>query len=254
MNRQPRPSRSALLARIQRRIESDSWPRLQMVVIAGLTACAGLAASFALLLAGVDSMAMRYPLALACAYGVFLFLLWIWLRTRGQDGDLSDPGIDLAGDDEVQPSFSGGGGQFGGGGASGRFDDIAAPEAVDGDVLPSVMREAVTAVDADELAIPLLALGLIAGMALASFYIVYVAPMLFAELLLDGVLACSLYRHLQGKDRRHWLDTACRRTLLPFALTAVFLGLAGVALEAWVPGARSLGEAITHAHVVPAER
>jgi hypothetical protein len=45
------------------------------------------------------------------------------------------------------------------------------------------------AFDADELAIPLIALVLAIGLALASLYVVYMAPVLFAERLFDGVLS-----------------------------------------------------------------
>jgi hypothetical protein len=38
-----------------------------------------------LLLAGVDSMALRYPLALAGAYTFFLCLLWLWVSTKADD-------------------------------------------------------------------------------------------------------------------------------------------------------------------------
>lgn len=242
-------SRSALLARLKRRIESESWPRLQMTAIVALTAGAGLAASFALLQAGIDSMALRYPLALVCAYLFFLSLLWVWLRTRDRNhGDPPDLSECVSGDFSAATPFCGEGGQFGGGGASGSFDGTPGPALVEPDVLPSVVRQAGSAVDADELAIPLVVLALLLGMALASIYIVYLAPVLFAELLLDGVLACSLYRHLRADDRPHWLATACRRTVVPFALTALFLCLTGFALTACAPEARTVGEAIAYAN------
>jgi hypothetical protein len=69
------------------------------------------------------------------------------------------------------------------------------------------------------------------------------APALFAELLFDGVLSVVLYRHLRG-DPQHWLQTAVKRTALPFALTALFLALVGAGLSAYAPGARTLGDAI----------
>jgi len=242
-------SRSALLARLRCRIESESWPRLQMMVIVAFTGGAGLVASFALMQAGVDSMALRYPLALGFAYVVFLCLLWLWLHTRAEDYvDVPDASGALPVDGGGVPSFAGKGGDFGGGGASGSFDDTSSSGFMDSDALPSVVREAGSAVDADELAIPLVVLALLLGMALASLYIVYAAPVLFAELLLDGVLACSLYRHLKATDSPHWLTTACRRTFLPFALTALFLCLTGFAMSVYAPDARSVGDVIAYAN------
>ena len=43
---------------------------------------------------------------------------------------------------------------------------------------------------------------------------------------------------------RHWLESALRRTALPFLLTAIGLGLVGHGLHALAPGAHSLGQAL----------
>ena len=56
-----------------------------MSQIVGLTGAAGLLFSYLMLEAGITSMAQRYPLALLAAYGVFLFRLWLWLRTKAED-------------------------------------------------------------------------------------------------------------------------------------------------------------------------
>ncbi|WP_428415704.1 hypothetical protein [Methylibium sp.] len=253
-----RLTRSLVVLRLQRELEEGSWPRLQMSLIVALTGAAGLLFSFLLLRAGVDGMALRYPLALAGAYMVFLFLLWLWLRTQASDyGDVPDP-MGLfpgqgggGGSCEVPvPMQAGGGGDFGGGGASASFDGPGSGWAGGGASPPSSsssssIGDAVGSFDADELAIPLIAVALAVGLALASLYVVYVAPVLFAELLLDGALSYTLYRRLRaGDDSPHWFTTALRRTALPFALTGVFLAVVGLALSAYAPGARSLGEAL----------
>lgn len=81
--------------------------------------------------------------------------------------------------------------------------------------------DAVSAVvEAEELAIPLLAIALAFGIALASLYVVYIAPALFAEVLVDGALSYALFRHLRGQDPRHWLAGTVRHTAAPFAVTA----------------------------------
>ena len=262
-------SRDQAVLRLRQNLEHHSWPRTQMSLLVSLTGGAGLLASFLLLHAGMDSMALRYPLALAMAYGVFLLLLWLWLRTRAEDwADVPDPGIDLPlPSGGASPTWSsGGGGHFGGGGASGHFDaplpvqslaprgsvplqsDIAEGTA-DGiaDGLGSVGDVA----DADELMIPLLVVALAVGLALSSLYVIFSAPTLFAELLLDGALAATLYRRLRGIETRHWVSTALRRTVLPFAITAVFLSAVGWGLHSLAPEARSLGEALHHARTAP---
>lgn len=127
---------------------------------------------------------------------------------------------------------------FAGGSASASFDAPASSTLGEG--LGSVA-------DADEFAIPLAVLLLAAGLALSSLYIVYTAPVLFAELLLDGALAATLFRRLRGLTARHWIETAVSRTALPFVLTAVFLGLCGAAMQAYAPEAHSWGDVLQHA-------
>jgi hypothetical protein len=230
-----------------------------MTFIVALTGGFGLLASFVLLRAGLESMALRYPLALGLAYGFFLFLLWLWLRTRADDyADVPDLAVDLPGRGtaDALPAFkSGGGGDFGGGGASASFD---APGGAADAGLEAPLRSAGEAVgsvvDADELAIPLLAVALALGLALASLYVVYIAPLLFAELLVDGALSYALYRRLYGQDPQHWLAHAWRRTRWPFAATAVFLCVSGLALAAYAPGAASLGDVVTQAGARKAAR
>jgi hypothetical protein len=228
-----------------------------MTLIAALTGAFGLLSSFVMLRQGLDSMAMRYPLAVVLAYAMFLFLIWLWLRTNRDDytdvPDLSPSsgsesgsvsGSD-GGGESIAPIRSGGGGDFGGGGASARFD-TSGGSSVSGDLdLGSDLGDAAGSIaDADELAIPLLAIGLAVGLAFASLYVIYIAPALLAEVLVDGALSYALYRYVRGDDPGHWLASAVRRTFVPFIATAIFLGLAGAGMSAYAPGSRSVGEVV----------
>jgi hypothetical protein len=239
----PAWNRSRLVQRLQQHLERDGWPRAQMTLLVALTGGAGLLASFVLLQTGLHTMWLRYPLALGVAYLVFLGLLWLWLRTSASDYVDAAPGdLDFAPDHIPTPDLvSGGGGDFAGGGASASFD---APDTTG---LSSVGEGLGSVADADEFAIPLAVLLLAAGLALSSLYVVYTAPVLFAELLLDGTLAATLLRRLRGLATRHWIETAVNRTALPFVLTALFLGLCGAAMQAYAPDAHSLGEVLQHA-------
>ena len=109
------------------------------------------------------------------------------------------------------PGFTPGGGQFGGAGASSSWssaDGSASSVSAAGADLPG---------DGDEGFI-LIALAAAAAILFgASFWIVSLAPSLFAELLLDGVLSAGLYRHLRRTQKRP-CSTAVRRTVLPFLL------------------------------------
>lgn len=218
--------RQTEINRLRADLEQNGFPRLKMLLIVGITGGSGFLASYLMLRCCVTSMALRYPIAIAVAYLVFLFLLWLWLRTSVEDyTDFPD----LSG----MPS---------------PCDDapLACPEPAsatteDGGALSETFD---AAAGADEFAIPLLVLLLVAALLLSSLWVVYSAPALFAELLLDGALAAGLYRKLRGLDARHWLTTALRRTIWPFAATAVIVSLCGMGLQAYYPTDHSLGDVI----------
>ena len=245
--------RSTAIGRLQQQLERDSFPRLQMGLIVALTGAAGLLCSFMLLRLGIHAMALRYPLALLGAYAFFLVLLWLWLRSKAEDyADVPDlvgnlPEFPSGSGGSRLPVISGRGGDFGGGGASASFDEISATPPVEAESVSFVGKATSSALEADEAAIPLLVVALAFGLAVASLYIVYLAPALFAEMLFDGVLSFSLYRHLRHTDQSHWLGTAFRRTALPFGLTAVFLMAVGGAMAAYAPDAWTIGEVIQYA-------
>jgi uncharacterized RDD family membrane protein YckC len=248
-------SRQQLIQRIKHELERRGYPRLQMMLIVSLTGGAGFLASFALLTSGVDSLALRYLLAVGIAYLVFLLLLWLWLRTSRDDfADVSVDVLDLIPDGaaNVARRYQGGGGQFGGGGSSGHWEASRSEPLVE---LPDVsVPDVSSAADAEELAIPLAIILVVAGILLtvllASLSILYSAPVLFAEIFVDGVLSATLYRRLRRvESQRWWLNSAVRRTIVPFAITAALLAIAGYGLSVYAPEARTLGEAIAHLRV-----
>lgn len=251
-------TRDLVIQRIRTRLLRESYPRTQMALIVALTGAFGLLSSFTMLNLGVDSMALRYPIALGCAYLFFLFLIWLWLRTKADDylGDIGVPGGPSGSSaPPAPPEFaSGNGGNFGGGGASGAFDaQTPAPASLAGRTSPSVSTESTAFsdrttfslpdADADELTIPLVVIALSATIAVTSVYVVSIAPVLFAEVLVDGALSYALFNRLRREqERRHWLSSALRRTIIPFVLTAIFLGVAGHAMQIHAPGAKSIGQ------------
>ena len=222
-----------------------------MLLLVALTGLAGLATSYSLLHLGLTVMWLRYLAAFGIAYLVFLFLLWLWLQSRGEDfSDVPDfSGIDLSHSDShiSSPDLSGHGGDFGGGGASGSFDAPISDVSLSSDTGP--IGDALSSVgEAEEFAIPLIAIILFAVLLFSTMFVVYSAPVLFAELVVDGVLSASLYRKLRGLKTRHWLETAIRRTVWPFAITAIVVSAIGWAMSHYAPEAHSLGEVIVHAH------
>jgi hypothetical protein len=139
-------------------LEKRGYPRLQMLLLVGLTGGAGFCASFVMLHLGVDALALRYPLAVVIAYGAFLRLLWVWLRARRDelDGTVDFSDVVNAAPEVVARAkrWEGGGGKFGGGGSSGSWNaDQQSEPLVELPELPLPSVDAVA--DADEVAIPL---------------------------------------------------------------------------------------------------
>lgn len=213
------------------------WPRLQIMIILGLTGVSAFLTSMLLLRLGVTQMVVRYPLAIAAAYGIFILLIgvWLWLQSRGADmldvaseildhnnyrGDgqitSTSGSADLVGMDP--PSGSGGGGGSG--------IDLPDLDLDFGDLFWLVLALVV----------------FIAGL-IALFYIVYIAPVLLAEVLVDGLLAAGLYRSVKGAQGRHWMMTVLRKTAIPAALVLIFFSIAGFCVQKIEPAATSIGEA-----------
>lgn len=231
-------SRADAVTQLRAELEHGSWPRAQMMLIVMLTGASGFLVSFLLLAASVESMGVRYLLACVVAYACFLSLLGVWIHWQRGERDF-DPGIDLPDDGGAAPRWGTGGGQSGGGGASAHFD---APS-------PSMLQDVAhdgggidLDFDAGDAAIPLMLALLVLGLLLSSLFVVWTAPALLAELLLDGVLAAGLYQRLRRIDTRHWLETAVRKTVWPFLLTAAMLTAAGFWLQSMAPQADSIGE------------
>lgn len=239
-------TRAMAVQRMRARLLRDSFPRVQMFILVSLTGLAGFIASAAMLAAGIDTMAVRYTLAMGVAYIVFLLLLWLWLRTSA--GDYLDAvpvegsgGGANAGDGAS--AFAGGGGSFDGGGASAHVE--FGSDAGDGAVDAIVDKPLAAVGEADETAIPLVVILLALGIALSSLFVVWSAPILFAEILVDALLAAGLYRRLRVLAPRHWMLAALRRTIIPFVLTTATVAAAGWGMQAYAPEARSLGEVLS---------
>ena len=245
--------RAHAVGRARRLLLRRGRPRMQMAFILLLTGCAGFLLSYVMLHAGVTSMALRYPVVIFLSYGVFLLLLRAWLALqrpgRGDspldhvDADLNLLDFHFPGGGGRAEGF-GGGGDFGGGGAVGSWSDAAgdAPSAGGGGA--SFFGDLDLSLDGDEgclvvVAVLAVVAAVVAGL-LASFYVIWLAPALLAEILVDGLLVAGLYRRTRDIEERHWLRTVVRRTLLPVALTLLFFTLAGYFMQRAAPEARSL--------------
>lgn len=239
-------NRGSEVVRARQHLQQLGWPRLQMALIVALTGAAGFLASHLLRLAGIDAMPLRYPMAVLLAYGVFLLLMWIWIRWRWDnvlDGLSPDVGSGSPSPrgSAVEPPWSGVGGRSGGGGASASWNESARVNGDDAGELP------LTGLAEDEAGLPLLAiLGLVALVAtvlLASVWIVWSAPVLMAELLVDAAIAGGLYRRMQGMREQGWWRVCVTHTIWPLLGLLVFFTVVGWLAQELAPGAVSLAQA-----------
>ena len=217
------PSREELVQKAKDRLLRHGLPRFQMSVLLALTGATGFLASFGLLKLGVGSMTLRYPVAVALAYGAFLLLLRLWLKMQRDGwGDAADFGMNVIESADLVPGDTVP--TVGGGGGSSGFDFGLDLEGAGFLVLLAVLIVAVAALG-------------------AALWVLWIAPGLLAEVLVDGLVMAALYRRLRRPQPTYWLTGAVRRTCIPALIVAVLLAGAGALLHQAVPGARSIGAA-----------
>jgi hypothetical protein len=242
---------------IKQRLIRRSMPRLQVSLILVLTGTAGFLTSFLLLHSGLQRMWVRYPIAILVSYCVFLLLLrlWLWLQGRRFRGDLDAPDSQLldiipTGGPVTTEELHFGGGSAGGGGAGGNWGEGVVQNPAPSYTLSSDGSTSdgfsLFDLDVEDGWLIILAVIALIGGLVASLYIIYIAPALLAEILVDGVLVAGLYRRLKGVENRHWLRAAARQTIIPALLVAIFFGVAGYAMQAAVPEAHSIGDVWKH--------
>jgi hypothetical protein len=229
------PSREQLIEKAKTRLLRRGLPRLQMSIVVALTGAAGFLSSYTMLELGLDSMAVRYPLAVGIAYGAFLLLLrtWLYIQRHGLEMDLNP--IDLL--DAVDTVASGAEG-------AAYVARGVAQEASAGD--GGSWRGFDFSLDLDEGAfLVLLALLILTVAALGTaLWIVWTAPSLLAEVLVDGLVMTGLYHRLRApQPPASWLFTAVRRTWVSAVIAAFLFSFAGGLLHKAAPEARSIGAA-----------
>lgn len=238
--------RLSLIARMRAQLEASAWPRVELSLIIGLSGIAAFLISFLLLRAGVDSMSLRYGLAGAAGYLTFLGLIAVWIAWKrhgfepdfdvdaGHVFDAIDAGTRFSSGDRP-PLFVGG--RSGGGGASGSW--------IDGRTGGGGGGGSSWADDlGDSIGLVIVIIAAVIGGLLAIGYVVYLAPVLFAEVLVDAVIIAAISKRVARADRRDWTATVLRRTWFPALMLIAMLVAGGWALQKLAPDARSIGPAI----------
>jgi len=244
------------------RLETGYWPRVHCMLIVTVSTAAAFLASVAMLLLHVNAMAVRYGAAALAGYATFLLLLHAWVRWKWSrfkpNADGSDL-VDVAGNAIDVPVdlplprggrvFSGGGGRSGGGGASGVWGSPAQTAAsvksggggggwsldFDGDDLFWVIVAVVAA---------------FAGI-VAIGYVVWIAPTLLAEAIVNGAIAGKVYHGMRKHEDDFWTSRIFRRTMLSGAVVVICAIVAGYAFNRIAPEARSIGGVWAHLQAPP---
>ena len=247
-----RRARARVIGRLRARLARRHSIRVQMAAAVAVAGLVGFATSAVLLALGFRSMAWRYPVAALVGYAAFVALLRVWFSPRrrrahpqrersglgvdiGLDAPrMGGPSVDSAVED--LQAFEAGGGRFGGGGASG---DWGAESTGDLDAASSSLAGA-----DDEGALILLPVVLLLSCAAFAAYVVYMAPVFVAELVLDALLVSALYRRARRADGGRWMAAIVGRTWPLAVIAAAVLAAAGFAAAQVVPGADSIGDVV----------
>ena len=248
--------------RVRRDLQQRRWLRVHAALIATLTLGLAWATTHSLMLAGLDRLALRYGLAFAVAYLALMGLLYLWARwllSRDRaEADLlqidSPSGTPGSGSSsscaDPTPFQSGGGGDFGGGGASAGFDapGIGEPLGEGAGHLGSAAAEIVGGADEAAVVLIPLAVVVVAAMALGALLGVAVFGLFGVEVLL-GVAVEIAFASVGGAlaikaQREGWLRAALRTTAVPAAIALCAVVAVGAAVDHWLPDARSLPHAV----------
>lgn len=230
-----------------------------MALILALAAVGAFLTSASLVVLELNSMGLRYALAVVGGYFFFLSFVRVWIayqtrnwsfgRRKSEDrspsndqGSFELPDLSALGDlSSGAGGFSGGGGAFGGAGASGSFGDAVTTEGSSSSVL-----DGVSGGDGEGVAILIAVVALLGGV-IALGFVVYSSPLLLAEVLLDVAVVGALYRKNQRHERGHWAAGVLSRTYKPALVLALFAAIFGFATQSLAPEEHTLG-AVLAAH------
>lgn len=245
--------------------------RFHMAAILITTALSGVIISKALLVLGLESLALRYALTVVLSYLIFFVCVKLWLfyvSPRKAGSSRSPDWLDIptpsggSSTEGLSPihTIHGGGGQFSGGGASGSFD-VRMPAVADTplssatDAVPngaSGIGDAIGgAVDGlgDEGGIAvIIALAVLAAIVATilggAAYVIMEAPVILSEAAFEGLLAASLMKSTRLIDSNEWVGSIFKATWKPFAITLAVVIFGGLVLHAYFPEAHRLADII----------
>ncbi|MBN9658878.1 MAG: hypothetical protein J0H49_11915 [Acidobacteria bacterium] len=263
---------ASVAKKFRQRVLRQYFVRFHMGLLLVATTSSGVLASKLLLMAGLTSVLVRYPLAVLIAYLIFVGLTRLWVAyvlidvpAKKQPGGGWGSGLDVGnvdipywggsssggggiGDGGTSMSF--GGGDSGGGGASdvwGVADTAVSPVSSGGGgghgfSFPSLDLD----IDLDD---GIWILALLALLVLVLFgaggYLIYAAPQILPDIALNALLASCLTGAAKKAEAKGWLRSVFGATWIPLLLILLTtVGLA-VAVHKTCPSAPKLLDALS---------
>jgi hypothetical protein len=221
-------SRTEAVNRIAQYLRRKSQPRLLLFAILVFTGIVGAASSFLMLHIGLEAMYLRYPIAALIAYLVFLLLLRLWQDHQAHQPDLAmqlgtESGVHNTPNVRMEDKQTGSKRSF-----------LDALDAID---LLNIFDEA------PGLLIWLLIAVIVGGLALLGLVLSF-APILLAEVLLDGLLVAGIWKRFKKSGDDNPLRAAFRITRIPALMVILALFVIGYVFKLLAPSANSIGDVI----------
>jgi hypothetical protein len=212
-----------------------SWSRLAIALALAGSAGTGWACCVILRQCGLSMMWLRYPLALAAAYVAFMAILGVVVRRSARR---LDNGRDQIRRDALRMQF--------------RRNDSELPD-------PNALFDNASEVarqgeqqEVDPRALPVyLILFLSLTVFLVCAYFIWMAPVLLADIAVEGALVEGLYRpRFRGFDNG-WRQPALEQTGLPALLLALVFAATGLGFQFYAPQATTVAEVWQHMLLQP---
>ena len=252
--------------KFKQRFAKNVFTRFHMSLILLGTILSGIIFSKLLLIFGLQHMMIRFIIVLIFSYLSFFLFMKLWLhylttpyRKNRQDESLLDA-VDVI---TSVPDFSstnsahsliGHGGEFGGGGASGAWENVSGSLEipVSEEMIVSANSVCETTAEttgeaisclADEGGILLIPLALLLLIVFGGgIYLIYEAPVIISEAAFELILATTLIKKARRIDNPNWMGSVFRATWPAFTLTLVITIIAGWVLMAYCPQATKIKE------------
>lgn len=206
---------------------------------------------------GGESLAMRYLVSLSVGYLSYLLVVRLWAQALIRRGDAEVPdgsGLDFpgwpggSGKPGLPDMHSGGGGDFGGGGASGDFS-VGGSGAADGlgEMAGGAFEAAVGSDEAAIVVVPVVAVFLV-GCALffgaGALVLLYFGWVVLLAVAVELAFSYATARTAVRVTREGWASAAVRLTWKPLAGAVICAVALGATIDHFLPTAQSLPQAV----------